>query len=69
ARPDSPEAYEAALREITEGREIGAGQLIHPVRLAVSGVTFGPGLFELLHVLGGDTCIRRLKKAAETIGA
>jgi glutamyl-tRNA synthetase len=66
--PDTPEAYETALRGITETREIGAGRLIHPVRLAVSGVTFGPGLFELLHVLGSETCVRRLKKAAEAVG-
>jgi glutamyl-tRNA synthetase len=42
---------------------ISPGKLIHPVRLAVSGVGFGPGLFELLEILGPETVSRRIKKA------
>ncbi|NNE70320.1 MAG: glutamate--tRNA ligase [Rhodothermales bacterium] len=68
ALPASAEDYEVALRDITTSREVGAGRLIHPVRLGVSGVTFGPGLFEMLAVLGPDVCARRLRKAAATLG-
>jgi len=42
---------------------VSAAKLIHPVRLAVSGQSEGPGLFELLELLGKMTCIRRLRKA------
>jgi len=42
---------------------IPIGQLIHPTRLALTGVSFGPGLFELMEVLGRETVIRRMKKA------
>lgn len=66
--PTTPDGFEQALRGITELREIGAGRLIHPARLAVSGVTFGPGLFEMLAVLGTETCVRRLRQAATTLG-
>jgi len=41
--------------------------LRHPVRLGVSGMTFGPGLFELLEVLGKEKVIKRLKKFIDYI--
>ncbi len=62
------DGLESVLRDLAEERGIGAGRIIHPVRLAVSGVTTGPGLFELLVVLGRDTCVRRLVRAAECLG-
>ncbi|MFP4014062.1 MAG: glutamate--tRNA ligase [Chitinispirillaceae bacterium] len=58
---------EERFRGIAERREVGAGKLIHPTRLAVSGVSFGPGLFELLEMLGKDTVLRRVDKAIEFI--
>ncbi|MFP4163056.1 MAG: glutamate--tRNA ligase [Chitinispirillaceae bacterium] len=58
---------EKQYRVIAERKEVGAGKLIHPTRLAVSGVSFGPGLFELLEVLGKETVLRRLNKAIEFI--
>ena len=54
---------EAVLRATTEDMAVSAAKLIHPVRLAVSGQSEGPGLFELLELLGKITCIRRLRKA------
>ncbi len=65
---DTPEAFEQALRQLTETREVGAGRLIHPARLAVSGVTMGPGLFEMMALLGSETCARRLRRAAQVLG-
>lgn len=64
----TPEAFEQTLRELTESREVGAGRLIHPARLAVSGVTMGPGLFEMMALLGPEACARRLRKAASVLG-
>ncbi len=62
------ESLEIALRNLAEKYSIGAGRIIHPVRLAVSGTTSGPGLFALLNVLGRNTCVRRLRFAVEKIG-
>jgi len=56
-------ALEALFRALAEEKGVGAGKLIHPVRLAVSGVSFGPGLFEMLEALGRDTVVRRLRRA------
>ena len=55
-------SMENALRELCEEFGCKAGELIHPVRLGVSGMTFGPGLFELLEVLGKEKVIERLKR-------
>lgn len=42
---------------------IKGGELIHPTRLAISGVTVGPGLFDVMAILGRDRCIARLQSA------
>lgn len=59
---------EAELRTLAEAEGIGAGQVVHPVRLALTGVTTGAGLFETMEVLGRDACLRRLERAAATLG-
>ena len=56
------------LRALAEERGAGAGRIIHPVRLAVSGVPGGPSLFEMMAVLGKDTCVRRIRKAVGVLG-
>ena len=54
---------EGATRTVAGELGISASRLIHPTRLALSGVPHGPGLFELMEVLGKETCIRRMRKA------
>jgi len=61
------ENMETALRELSKELACNAGELIHPVRLGVSGMTFGPGLFELLEVLGKEKVIERLEKFIDYI--
>ncbi len=58
-------SVESAAREFAESRGVGAGKVIHLLRMAVSGVTGGPGLFELLTAVGRDAVVRRLRKATE----
>lgn len=62
------DALEFELRDLAASRKVGAGRIIHPVRLAVSGTTAGPGLFALLRVLGQRTCVRRLRNAVTRLG-
>lgn len=66
---DSPskEDYEIALKSVAEEAECGAGRLIHPARLATSGVGIGPGVYDLLFILGKDEVIERMSKALEII--
>ncbi len=67
--PFDAETAETALRDVAEEHGVGAGRIIHPVRLALSGVTFGPGLFELMQLLGKEACLRRIQAAVEAIPA
>lgn len=60
-------AAEEAYRTLAEEKGISTGQLFHPTRLAVSGRTMGPGLFEILELLGRDTVLERLSRAARWI--
>ena len=59
------EEVEASLRKTAEENDISAGKLIHPTRLALSGLPSGPSLFALMALLGKDVSIRRLNKALE----
>lgn len=56
-------AIEKAFRETADNLGIKAAVLIHPARLAVTGQTATPGLFEVMEVLGKQVCIERLKNA------
>lgn len=60
------EAVESAVREAGAGVGMEGGNVIHPVRMSITGRTFGPGLFELMQVLGKDKCIARLQRAIDT---
>jgi glutamyl-tRNA synthetase len=59
--------YEKVLTKVAEELGIGKGKLIHPLRLAVSGQSTGPGMFDLLFILGKDEVIKRINKSIEEI--
>ena len=61
------ESINAAVREAGASVEMEGGKVIHPVRMSITGRTWGPGLFELMEVIGKERCIARLQKAASTI--
>jgi glutamyl-tRNA synthetase len=58
---------DAALRQLAGEMKIPASRLIHPVRLALTGVTVGAPLFDVVALLGKETALRRLKKFVERI--
>ncbi|HBQ27771.1 MAG TPA: glutamate--tRNA ligase [Syntrophomonas sp.] len=58
---------EDLLREQAEIMQLKAAELIHPTRLALSGRTNTPGLFEVMEILGREKCLQRLKKAVAYI--
>lgn len=63
----SKEDFEHTLKGLAEKLEVGMGKLIHPVRLAVSGVGEGPGVFDLLYIIGKEEVINRINTALEKI--
>jgi glutamyl-tRNA synthetase len=67
--PFDPETVETVLRDLANEKDVGAGAVIHPSRLAVSGRSYGPGVFGLLAAVGREACIRRLRRAADVLGS
>lgn len=61
-------AIERAIRRFIAQQEIKGGELIHPTRLSLSGLTVGPGLFDMMALLGRSECQRRLLAAADWMG-
>jgi glutamyl-tRNA synthetase len=53
---------EAALRQVAEARGLKAGTLIHAVRVAVTGTSVSPGLFEVLALVGRARVLARLAR-------
>jgi len=58
---------EAALKEVSAAAGAKPAAYIHPTRLALSGVTRGPGLYELAALLGKREAIERLRAVADMI--
>lgn len=56
----SPAMLEEHLRAFAEEKGLKAGQLIHPLRLALTGISISPGIFEVMEVLGKDDVKERL---------
>ena len=58
---------EVELRNLSDRKNINPAKLIHPVRLALSGIGAGPSLFHMMEVLGKDICVKRLEKAVDLL--
>ena len=59
-----PAGIEALTRAFTDRIGVKFGSFVHPVRAALTGTDKGPGLFDVLFLLGRDTCVQRLRAAA-----
>ncbi|GAB6281935.1 MAG: glutamate--tRNA ligase [Ignavibacterium sp.] len=68
-KSDNPqkEDYENTLRKIVEENNISSGKIIHPLRLALSGISAGPGVFDIAFILGKEETIRRINNAIQNI--
>ena len=62
------ETAEDALRKLAEENDANPASFVHPARVAVSGLAGGPGLFEMLALLGRERVLQRLDRAIETYG-
>jgi glutamyl-tRNA synthetase len=56
---------DAALREYTTAKGVKFGDLVHPLRLALTGSTASPGIFDVLLILGRADSIARVRSLAE----
>jgi len=55
-------SIEEAFRELVKELNIESKALIHPIRVALTGKTIGPGLFEVIYHLGKDRTKERLNR-------
>jgi glutamyl-tRNA synthetase len=60
---------EAAVRGTASERGLKAGALIHAVRVAVTGRTTSPGLFEVLALLGAEQTVSRLERLQDFLAS
>jgi glutamyl-tRNA synthetase len=67
--PFTKENIELATKEFVQNKSIGMGQLMNPLRLTVVGTNAGPGMMDMMAVIGKEFIIPRVKKGIETIGA
>lgn len=67
--PFNAEQTETVIRQLAEKHSVNAADLIHPLRLAVTGVPGGPGLFETLALIGREAVVRRLQNAVSRFDA
>jgi glutamyl-tRNA synthetase len=58
-----PAAVEAALAPLPERLGLKPGRVYQPIRVAISGTTVSPGIFESVSVLGREESLRRIDAA------
>ena len=56
----TPQGFEELLRGLAVARNLKLNALAQPLRVALTGRTASPGLFEILEILGPEKTLRRL---------
>jgi glutamyl-tRNA synthetase len=67
--PFDAATIERALQEFVAVEGVQISQLIHPLRVAVTGQSVGFGLFETLAILGRESSFRRIEQATARLAA
>ncbi|MFK7770284.1 MAG: glutamate--tRNA ligase [Mariniblastus sp.] len=60
-------ALEKTLNDFCESKGIGPGDIIHALRVGVTGKAAGFGMFDTLELLGRDRCVNRIEMALEKL--
>jgi glutamyl-tRNA synthetase len=62
-----PAELETALGRILADHEVKPGKLYQPIRVAITGTSVSPGIFESLAVLGKDRSLGRIENAIQRL--
>jgi glutamyl-tRNA synthetase len=65
--PFEPPELETSLGRILAEREVKPGKLYQPIRVAITGTSVSPGIFESLATLGKDRSLQRLERAVSRL--
>jgi glutamyl-tRNA synthetase len=60
---------ERVFMSIVEKQKTKLGKIAQPVRVAITGRTESPGIFEVLEIVGKEKTLRRLERAIRTVEA
>ena len=63
------EALESSLRALAAERGVGAGKVFQPLRVALTGTSASPGIFDVLLILGRERSLARVERAVAHIEA
>ena len=66
--PWSADAAKAVLNDVAKAAGAKPGQLMFPLRVALSGRAHGPDLGDVLNLLGKDRCVTRVRDFAQSLG-
>lgn len=58
--PFGSQSIEVALRSVVEAHDVKPNKVFQPIRVAISGTTISPGIFESLELLGRDEALSRI---------
>ncbi|HEY9428665.1 MAG TPA: glutamate--tRNA ligase, partial [Gemmatimonadaceae bacterium] len=61
------QALEESLRQLAEERGVAAGKVFQPLRLALTGASVSPGIFDVLVAMGRELALARLEEAVESL--
>ncbi|HEX2266205.1 MAG TPA: glutamate--tRNA ligase [Solirubrobacterales bacterium] len=67
--PFEPGPIEAGLAPLLDRFDLKPGKLYQPIRVAITGTSISPGIFESLAVLGKDRSLERIRAAAGRLAA
>ena len=57
-----------ALEATVDAESVGFGKVMMPVRIALSGQSFGPDLFPAMELIGKTECLSRMQTAVGRLG-
>jgi glutamyl-tRNA synthetase len=64
----SAKDLESTLKQLAKETGSKVGELVHPARVAVSGKPVGPGLYDMLEIIGRERVVRRFERAIQLFG-
>lgn len=67
--PFTKENLETNIKSFIEAKGVGLGQLMNPLRLTVVGTNAGPGMIDIVVVVGKEYIIPRIERGIEMIRA
>jgi glutamyl-tRNA synthetase len=66
-RAFEPDELESALGRVLAERDAKPGKLYQPIRVAITGTSVSPGIFESLAALGRERSLERIERAVERL--